>query len=80
MARKKGQKVVFVTERAVFRLCPEGVELIEIAPGIDLRRDVLDLMEFAPIMRGEPGIMDSRLFAKGKFGLADGFMERGAPV
>ncbi len=50
LARKKGQKVIIVTERAVFRLIPEGVELIEIAAGVDLQKDVLDLMDFKPII------------------------------
>jgi propionate CoA-transferase len=40
-----------VTERAVFKLTDEGVELIEIAPGIDLQSQVLDLMDFTPIMK-----------------------------
>jgi propionate CoA-transferase len=51
IARQSGREVLFVTERAVFRLCPEGIELIEIAPGIDLQRDVLDQMGFTPILR-----------------------------
>ncbi|MDD4870413.1 MAG: acyl CoA:acetate/3-ketoacid CoA transferase [Kiritimatiellae bacterium] len=49
-AREVGQKVMFVTERAVFRLIDEGLELIEVAPGLDLQKHVLDLMEFKPIM------------------------------
>ena len=51
LARAAGQDILFVTERAVFRLQPEGLELIEVAPGIDVQRDVVDRMEFAPIIR-----------------------------
>lgn len=50
-ARKVGQEVLYVTERAVFRLVENGIELIEIAPGIDVREQVLGLMEFAPIVK-----------------------------
>jgi len=50
VARDARRDVLFVTERAVFRLQPDGVELIEVAPGIDLQRDILDQMEFRPLM------------------------------
>ena len=61
VARQKGQDVLYVTERAVFRLTPDGLELIEIAPGIDLQRDVLDQMAFAPRIR-DLRPMSSELF------------------
>jgi acyl CoA:acetate/3-ketoacid CoA transferase len=47
-ALQRGQSVVVLTERANFRLTPQGLELFELAPGIDLQRDVLDQMDFAP--------------------------------
>jgi len=50
-ARQIGQEVIYVTERAVFRLAGEGIELIEVAPGIDVQTQVLGLMDFKPIVR-----------------------------
>ena len=61
-ARKTGKPVFYITERAVFRLADEGLELIEIAPGVDLERDVLGQMEFTPLVSPELKEMDARLF------------------
>lgn len=59
----RGQKAIIVTERAVFRVEKDGLVLIEIANGIDLKTQVLDLMEFAPVRIAEPlKIMDAALF------------------
>jgi propionate CoA-transferase len=60
-AAERGQPVLYVTERCVFRRGREGVELIEVAPGIDIKRDILSQMEFSPIVRS-PGLMDPRVF------------------
>lgn len=67
-AREKGQQVYYITERAVFVLTEEGVELIEIAPGVDLEKDVLGQMGFTPIMK-DVKLMDARLFNEEKMGL-----------
>lgn len=61
-ARENGQKVLFVTERAVFELVNEGVKLVEIAPGIDLERDVLEQMEFIPLMGEKIFLMNQDYF------------------
>ena len=62
-ALERGQKVLFVTERAVFELTERGLELRELADGIDLQTQVLDLMQFAPVV-GNYGMMDEAIFAK----------------
>ncbi len=61
-SRELGQRVLYITERAVFELTAEGLELIEIAPGIDLERDVLGQMAFAPRV-GRQRLMPPHLFA-----------------
>ena len=61
-ARRKKQSVLYVTERCVFALTNEGMELIEIAPGMDVKKDILGHMDFKPIVRGTPQQMDSRIF------------------
>ncbi len=66
-----GQPVLYVTERCVFRLTQAGLQLIEIAPGIDLERDVLAHVGFTPIIDGEPKLMDTRIFRDEPMGLKD---------
>ena len=68
-AAARGQSVLYITERCVFSLCAEGLELLEIAPGVDLKRDILDQMDFEPIIRGEPKLMDARIFTDAPMGL-----------
>ena len=68
-AAKSGQNVLYVTERAVFKLTEEGVVLVEIAPGIDLQTQVLDMMEFAVKVSPDLKEMDARIFREEKMGL-----------
>ena len=70
LGRAKGQVTLFVTERAVFRVGAEGLELIEIAPGIDAERDVMAQMGFRPRVARDLRVMDSRIFDAGPMGLA----------
>ncbi|HEY3999898.1 MAG TPA: CoA-transferase [Candidatus Xenobia bacterium] len=67
-ARSRGQEVWYVTERAVFRLGAEGLELVEVAPGLDVERDVLRHLPFRPAM-GDLRRMDHRLFSPAPMGL-----------
>jgi propionate CoA-transferase len=69
-AAENHKDVLYVTERCVFRLTKEGLELIEVAPGIDIKRDILDKMDFEPIVR-EPHLMDARLFKSEPMGLRE---------
>lgn len=68
-ARRRNQPVLYVTERAVFRLDEGGVTLVEIAPGIDLQKDLLAQMDFVPLVSGNLQQMDARIFAEGPMGL-----------
>jgi len=60
-----GREIVYVTERAVFRMTKAGLELTEIAPGIELERDVLQQMAFRPIVSPNLRTMELRLYAHG---------------
>lgn len=72
-AASLGKRVLYVTERCVFALSAEGLELIEIAPGIDLERDILSQMAFRPIVRN-PVLMDARIFRPEPMGLKDSLL------
>jgi propionate CoA-transferase len=69
IARRNHQKVHFVTERAVFELRPESPVLVEIAPGVDLKRDILEQMEFTPIIARELKTTDASVYNTGRFDL-----------
>ncbi len=68
-AARLGKEVIYVTERCVFRLTSDGLQLTEIAPGVDLQKDILDKMAFQPIIDGEPALMDERIFADEAMGI-----------
>lgn len=69
LAAEEGRFVLYVTERCVFRLTTEGLELIEVAPGIDIERDIVAKMAFRPVIRN-PAAMNPALFSTGLIGLA----------
>jgi propionate CoA-transferase len=71
-ARRRGQRILYVTERCVLRLADAGgLELIEIAPGIDLERDVLGQMDFRPSISTDLKLMDPLIFRDARMGLRD---------
>ncbi len=61
-ARFQNQQVLYVTERAVFRIQEKELELMEIAPGIDLQKDILDQMDFLPLIAENLKTMDASIF------------------
>jgi propionate CoA-transferase len=70
-AQMKRQPVLYITERCVFALSDSGMELVEIAPGVDLEKDILALMDFRPGMKGSPRLMDGRIFRPEAMGLKE---------
>ena len=69
-AMKLEQPVMYITERAVFELKEDGLHLTEIAPGIDIQKDILDVMDFAPIINNNLKLMDKRIFIDELMGLS----------
>ncbi len=67
----KKQEVLYITERAVFKLMIDGVMLTEIAPGVDLQKDVLDMMDFTPIISPNLQLIDILVYSNDKLGLKE---------
>ena len=70
-AIKNKQPVLYVTERCVFELTTKGMVLIEIAPGIDIDKDIRACMDFEPVIPEPPRVMDARIFSPDVMGLKD---------
>ena len=70
-AVETGQNILYVTERCVFKLTEKGLLLIEIAPGVDLEKDILANMDFKPVISEDLKLMDARLFGEPKIGLKE---------
>ena len=68
-AAETGKEVLFISERCVMKLTPDGLMLTEIAPGVDLEKDILNKMEFAPLISPELKLMDARIFRDAPMGL-----------
>jgi propionate CoA-transferase len=78
-ARARGQEVMYVTDRAVFRLGADGIEVVEIAPGVALERDVLVRVGFPLRVPAPPRLMDPRLFRPEPMGILAEFRGRSSP-
>jgi len=68
-AREIGQNVYYITERALFKLTGDGVTLIEVAPGVDVEKDILGKMEFTPKIAEDLKVMNPKIFTDAIMGL-----------
>lgn len=72
-AVEKGQEVIYITERAIFKLTKQGIMLTEIAPGINLQEDILDMMDFTPVISPDLKKIDALVYSDKKIGLKEKF-------
>ena len=76
--QERGQDTMFVSERAVLRMTPDGITVTELAPGVRLQEDVLDQMDIEPRVADNLKEMDSRIFSDGPMGLRETIVAREA--
>ena len=76
-AIEKGKRVVFITERCVFELRKNGLTLVEIAPGIDMERDIFAQMDYRPLISDDLKEMPAVLFYDGVMGLKEIWAQNG---
>jgi propionate CoA-transferase len=76
-ASKHRKPVLYVTERCVFSLTHGGLELVEVAPGVDVEKDILALMDFEPVIAHPPKLMDGRIFRPEPMGLRNDLLSPG---
>lgn len=75
-AVKQGKEVIYITERAVFRLTEHGLELTEVAPNIDIEKDIIPHMGFTPLISENVTTMDPRLFTDGPMGIKEAWLQK----
>jgi propionate CoA-transferase len=75
-AIKNNQEVLYVTERAVFQLTKDGIMLTEIAPGVDLEKDIISQMAFKPLISSDLKLMDERIFKDEKMNIKEEFLRK----
>ncbi|MEH7238161.1 acyl CoA:acetate/3-ketoacid CoA transferase [Bacillus sp. JJ1562] len=76
VAIEEEKEVLYITERGVFRLKTQGLELCEIAPGMDIERDIFAHMGFRPLVANDLKVMDTRLFLPEPMGILNEWMEK----
>jgi propionate CoA-transferase len=79
-ATATNKEVLYITERAVFKLTKKGLTMIEIAPGIDVEKDILAQMEFKPQIADVLNVMDKRIFKEDRMSIRGEILSKAKKV